>query len=186
MKKIIILIVIIIILIISIFIGKKYIFKSDNDIKNNEIETIKKDEQFSSLKKLSFEELDAKIKSNDAFIAYFAWPYNCGDSRLFELNSFNDYLKDSKIKDMIYLIDLDEYAPDALANDKLREPITKRFLIDTWKNDKSLSPMSLKAPQIIYYKDGKIQNLVTWTALNGDAKYGIKKELTDAFFNDIK
>ncbi|MDR3215155.1 MAG: hypothetical protein LBT75_02625 [Bacilli bacterium] len=174
----------------TILLIKNDVFLSQDQkaekLKQNQITDINNKTLYPKLKELSFDELDAKIKSGDDFIAYFAWPYECGDSRNFELNSFDDYLKNENIRAKTYLINLDKLAPNALVNNDLRGPIAQRFLINTWTKDASLSPMELKAPQIIHYNNHKIVDLVSWTVPNNDSKYGILKNLTDSFFNKIK
>ncbi|MDR1782466.1 MAG: hypothetical protein LBR40_05685 [Bacilli bacterium] len=191
MKKRIIAIIIIILIVFGFYAYKSDLFLSADQkqekLKQEQIKEIKEDTLFPELKQVTFDELDAKIKSGEDFVAYFAWPENCGDSRHFELNSFDDYLKDNNIKNKIVVVDLDKLAPDALANDELRAPIAKRFLINTWTKDESFkNGMELKAPQLVHYKDGKVYDLVSWTVLNNDNKYGIKKELTDKFFANVK
>ena len=192
MKKRSIIIIIIIVLVLG---GVFYAYNSgmflseeqkEERLKQQQITEIANNTMFPELKEISFDDLDSKIKAGDDFIAYFAWPEECGDSRHFQLNSFDDYLKDDSIKNMIVVVNLDKLAPDALADNTLREPIAKRFLINTWTKDATLNPMELKAPQLVHYKDGKIIDLVSWTMSNNDNKYGIKKELTDKFFADIK
>lgn len=154
-------------------------------LKNEQLAAIAKT-KFKTLPVRTMDELDKKIKSGDPVIAYFGWSTNCGDARLFEMNSFDKFLDNDKINNLIYVIDLDKEAPEALTKPELRKPITKRFLIDTWTKDKMVNPMSLKSPQIIYYKNGKIQDLVSWTTINSDAKYGMNEDTTKKFFDYVK
>lgn len=145
-----------------------------------------KETKFYKLPIITLDEAKEKIDNGEDFVAYYAWVMNCGDSRLFETNSFDKYLIDEKVNKMIYVIDLDKEVPDALAKPELREPVTKRMLIDTWAKDKTVNPMSLKSPQLVHYKDKKIVDLTSWTVINSDSKYGMKPEQTKAFFEKLK
>ena len=145
-----------------------------------------KDTKFAKLPIISMDELEKKINNGEDVIAYFGWIHECGDARMFQLNSFDKYLDDERITSKLYVIDLDAEALDALVNHDLRKPIAKRFQIDTWLKDPSLSPMELKSPQLVYYQNKKIVDLVSWTPLSADATYSIAPELTDKFFANIK
>lgn len=186
MKKIIGLLIIIIVLFILIVVYKNYTSKDIQDMSAEEYKTSIKDKKFMSLPTLTFDELDKKIKSKETFIVYFAWVYHCGDSRNLQSTILDDYLSDNFLKrHPIYLVNLDDEAPEALADDAKREPITKRFLLDTWKKDPILKEFSLKSPQFVEYSDGKIINALSWNTLTSDSKTGINKEELDQFFAKI-
>ncbi|WP_423364689.1 hypothetical protein [Mycoplasma sp. P36-A1] len=184
----------IVIVIIALFIAAFGIYKSDILLSDDQKAEKLKESQLAGIEKTKFktlnvktmDELDAKIKSGDKVIAYFAWSVNCGDARLFELNSFDNYLDNESINDMIYVIDLDKELPDGLVNHDLRKPVAKRFLIDTWTKDETVNPMELKSPQLVYYKDGKIADLVSWTVINSDSVTGMQESYTKAFFDFVK
>ncbi|MDF9866865.1 hypothetical protein OKW22_000420 [Bacilli bacterium PM5-3] len=185
---------IIISLIIVILIALVYLFKTDffltdeqKDEKNKQtqITQIKKT-KFASLPIITMDELEQKINNGEDVIAYFGWIYECGDARLFELNSFDKYLDDENVTNKLFVINLDDEALEALSKPELRKPIAKRFQIDTWTKDSSLNPMELKSPQLVHYQNKKIVNLVSWTPLSSDSTYGIREELSKAFFDTIK
>lgn len=178
-----------VVLIIGILVNRSGVLLSDTQkqerLKTQQYDIIKTKELM-NVQQLTFKELDQKIKSKQPLIVYFGWLENCGDSRLFELNSFDTYLRSDTIKDNIVMVNLDKEAPKALFDKDLRAPIAHRFLIDTWTKDETQNPMKLQAPQIAYYKDGKLVNLLSWTPLNADYKYGIKPDLSNKFFDEVK
>lgn len=186
MKKIIGILIVIIVLFVLIVVYKNYTSKDVQDMSIEEYKTSIKDKKFMSLPTLTFDELDQKIKSKETFVVYFAWVYNCGDSRNLQSTILDDYLTDSFLKKYpIYVVNLDDEAPDALVDHDKREPITKRFLIDTWTKDEVLNPLSLKSPQFVEYSDGRIVNAVSWSTITSDSKTGISKERLDEFFNSL-
>lgn len=176
-------------LIIGILVNKSGVLLTDTQKQDRlkaEQTTIIKNKEFIKLPHLTFPQLDKKIKSKDPVIVYFGWLENCGDSRLFEMNSFDTYLRADIIKKNMVYVNLDQEAPKALLDKNLREPIAHRFLIDTWTKDETQSPMKLQAPQIAYYRDGKLVNLLSWTPLNADYNYGIKPDISNKFFTDVR
>lgn len=162
--------------------------RSIQDYSNEEYKVSIKDKKFMQLPTLTLAQLEQKIKAKENMIVYLAWIYNCGDSRNFQSNLFDDYLNDGDLSnyDKFYVVNLDKEAPDALDNHDLREPITKALLIDTWTKDPDVSPMSLKAPQLIQYQNGKITNLVSWTPVNSDDVTGMQRSKVDAFFEAVR
>lgn len=140
---------------------------------------------FSKLPQITLDQAYDKIKNKEDIVIYFGWVKTCGDALNFQVNSFDYYLDNESIFKKIYVVNLDEESPDALMNHDLRKPIAKRFQIDQWTKDESLSPMELKSPQLVHYKDGKIHDLVSWTPLNSDSEYGIIKESSDEFFTNL-
>jgi len=142
--------------------------------------------KFSELPVITMDELEEKIDNGDDIIAYFSFVNKCGDSLLFQANSFNKYLEDPDIFNKIYVINLDIEAPEALRNRELRTPIAQRFQIDTWTEDPTVNPMQLFSPQLVHYNGGEIVDLVSWTPGNLDPEYGINRDLTDRFFENIK
>lgn len=162
--------------------------RSIHEFTNIEYKISIKDKKFMQLPTLTLEQLEQKIKNKENMIVYLGWLYNCGDSRNFQSNLFDDYLNDGDLSnyDKFYVVNLDDEAPDALSNHDLRKPITKALLIDTWTKDPDVSPMSLKAPQLIQYQDGKIINLVSWTPASSDDVTGIQRSKVDAFFEAVR
>lgn len=174
---------------ITILINHSGILLSDTQkqarLKDQQYSLIKT-KKFMALPHTTLDGLEQKIKDNKPLIVYFGWFENCGDSRLFELNSFDTYLKTPIIKDHMVIVNLDKEAAEALLNKDLRAPIARRFQIDQWMKDPSQKPMHLQAPQIAYYKDGHLVNLLSWTPLNADYKYGINPNLSNKFFHEIE
>lgn len=182
-----------IIVVIVLIIGALFLWKSD--IFLNEEQKVEKkmkqqieqlaDTKFSTLPQITMDEAEEKINKNQDIIIYFGWVETCGDALNFQVNSFDDYLQDDAVFKNIYVVNLDKEAPDALSDQELRKPIANRFQIDQWTKDETISPMELKSPQLVHYQNGEIVDLVSWTPLNTDAKFGILKEKTDLFFDNL-
>lgn len=141
--------------------------------------------KFATLPEITLDEAYYRIKNKEDIVIYFGWVKTCGDALNFQVNSFDDYLANELIFNKIYVVNLDNESPDALSDHELRKPIAKRFKIDQWMNDDSLSPMELKSPQLVHYVDGEIVDLVSWTPLNSDSEYGILKTASDKFFSNL-
>lgn len=186
MKKFVIALVVVIVIAVVLVVYKNNNSKDIQDMSAEQYKVSIKDKKFMSLPTLTFDELDKKIKSKETFVVYFGWVYHCGDSRNFQSTIFDNYLTDSFLKDhKIYVVNLDDDAPSALANHDERDAIAKRFLLNTWTKDEILNPMTLKSPQLVEYSDGKIINLLSWSTLTTDSKTGLVKEKVDEFFNKV-
>lgn len=142
-------------------------------------------EMYSSLNTITFEELDKKIISGELFIAYFAWPENCGDAKLFNINALPEIIDNESYQDLFYLVNLDILAPESLMDTSIREIIASRFYIDKYEGDQNNKVMSLYSPQLVLYNNGEIVDLVSWTVYNSDSFYGINKDMLDNFFESV-
>lgn len=165
-------------------------FKSDEQIYQakikKQVKKLDRNENYNALYHFkSIDEIDQKIKNGDEFLVMYGWARQCGDALNFEVNAFDEYYdKYDVVKDM-QIADLDVLLPEGLNDKTKRKPVADRLLLSSWQQDKSVEHMTLYSPQLVYYKDGKIYDLVTWTPKNGDSTYGIQKTLLDEFFNNI-
>ncbi len=188
MKKKGIILGIILIIIAGVFVWQSGMLLSEEQKAekktDQQIEQLK-DTKFATLPVVTLDEAYQKIEDGEDIVVYFGWVEMCGDALNFQVNSFDDYLANEEIFNKIVVVNLDKEAPDALKDHELRKPIAKRFQIDQWTKDESVNPMELKSPQLVHYQNGKIVDLVSWTPLNTDAEFGIIKEQSDKFFNNL-
>ena len=125
-----------------------------------------------ALKRLSLEEVDQFLSEKESGILYFGWVTNCGDSRNFQENYLEQYLKDNPaMKDKIFVVDLDIELPDALIEKDKRQPLTDKY-------DVAYSPTLLDV------KEGVTVNKVEWQLKTSDPETAIPREVLDSFFSD--
>jgi len=142
--------------------------------------------KFATLPKITLEEMIELVDTGQPLIAYFAWSENCEEARLFEMNTFDNYLDDDALCSYIRVVDLDKEIPEALENRELREPYTKALHIDQWTKDEAISPMFLKSPQLIYFKDAEVKNLITETEITVDSYSGLNEWYVEGFFEYVR
>lgn len=156
--------------------------------KEKDIETIMASDfiKKTSTNATTIKNIKEKIAAKDEFVVYLGWYFQCGDSRHFELNAYNNYAtKYPSLFDKMLYLNLEDDLLEGVSDKEVRIPVAKDLLIDTWTNDSTVSPMKLYGPQMIYYKDGKIVDLVSWTPGNNDNKLGIQEELVIKFLDNV-
>ena len=128
--------------------------------------------QFDDLQRISFDELDEMLKNKVTGIFYFGWVEGCGDATNIQNNYFEKRLSDQPmLKDIIYVIDLDEHLPAGLSDKDARQP-----MIDAY--DVSYSPT------LIWVVDGVTVSKIEWTPLTSDPVTGISADVIDAFLGE--
>lgn len=137
-----------------------------------EKEVRKETPMFESLNKLSFEEVDQFLADKKSGILYFGWIENCGDSVNFQENYLEDLLtQQPDLKEKIFVVNLDQEAPDALVDKELRKPMTEKY-------DVAYSPTLLSVVE------GKTVEKIEWELKTSDPETAIAREELDKFFNN--
>lgn len=118
---------------------------------------------------LTFAQLDEKLENNETMLVYFGWTQNCGDSINFQDHYLLKYVNDEpKLKD-IYIVDLDIENPEGLDDKDKRADMNEKYGV-------------LYSPTLIYYNEGKVMELLSWTPATTDKDTGIMQSSLDTFF----
>lgn len=125
---------------------------------------------FNELVRLSFNDYDNFLEAKNSGIVYFGWLDRCPDSELFEENYLYSLVsKESGLQENMYLVNLDEELPDALADKDLRAPMEEKYGVKY-------------GPTLLLIIDGEVVEQVEWTPLTADDKTAIPKDTLDNFF----
>lgn len=118
---------------------------------------------------LTFEQLDEKLNNNESMLVYFGWTQNCGDSLNFQNNYLLKYAGDENKLKEVYIVDLDQENPEGLDDKEKRTEMNEKYGV-------------LYSPTLIYYKEGKNVDLLSWTPATTDKDTGIMQSSLDNFF----
>ena len=117
---------------------------------------------------LSFAELDEKIANKETMLVYFGWTENCGDSRNFQDHYLLKYLEEEPKLKEIFVVNLDVENPEGLDDKEKRADMNEKYGV-------------LYSPTLIYYKEGKAIELLSWTPATTDKDTGIMQTSLDSF-----